>query len=290
MKRLALILCAMLVLAVLGTSAFAKKGGIPNGKGYGRGGRHGSAQPTPGLVQTNSDEEDGDEDQTIDEPADEDTANEVDDDEDDQDDQDAEDADDGAEIEDSDDEGEQGQNGKETPKDPADYHGLNKQGKRRHLYLYQKDPATWETLVGGAWGKLTFTPSGDEFCFVFNGHNLQPGTSYTLVYYLDDHCPSTVVCIGKGTANNGGQLHIAGCADTGDIPMEGDENAYKGGGKIWLVVSEDVQCSEEGSQMVVWHPENYLFEYNLITFDDTSDDTEEGGQEAEEEGAEEGEP
>ena len=39
------------------------------------------------------------------------------------------------------------------------------------------------------------------------------------------------------------------------------------GAKIWLVLSEDVDC--DAQQMIGWNPAEYLFEYALITFDDT---------------------
>ena len=29
-----------------------------------------------------------------------------------------------------------------------------------HLYLYEKDPATWEIVEGGAWGKMKYNYEG----------------------------------------------------------------------------------------------------------------------------------
>ena len=40
-----------------------------------------------------------------------------------------------------------------------------------HLYLYEKDPATWDIVEGGAWGKMEYKLSGSTFDFVFNGHD-----------------------------------------------------------------------------------------------------------------------
>ena len=58
--------------------------------------------------------------------------------------------------------------------------------------------------------------------------------------------------------------------DTGDLPTEADIND---GAKIWLVASMDVECGDDvtQAQMVGWAPEEYLFEYDLITFDDTDE-------------------
>jgi len=132
-----------------------------------------------------------------------------------------------------------------------------------HLYLHQKDSSTWEIVDGGAWGKMKYNLSGSEFKFVFNGHQLEVGWDYTLIYYPDPWPGSGLICLGSGIANGGGNVHIMGSVHTGDLPAEGDENE---GAKIWLLLSSDVSCHH---QMVGWDPTEYVFEYDLITFDDT---------------------
>ncbi len=135
-----------------------------------------------------------------------------------------------------------------------------------HLYLYEKDPATWEIVEGGAWGKMKYNLSGSTFDFVFNGHGLNAGDNYTLIYYPDPWPGNDLICLGSGIANGGGNVHIKGSVNTGDLPIEADEN-YKDGAKIWLVLSSDVNCNDQ--KMKGWQPTEYLFEYDLITFDDT---------------------
>jgi len=134
-----------------------------------------------------------------------------------------------------------------------------------HLYLYEKDPSTWQIVPGGAWGKMKYNLSGPTFQFVFNGHGLVPGSNYTLMYYPDPWPGNGLICFGSGTANGYGDVHIQGAVNTGDLPAASDAN-YPGGAKIWLVLSSDVSC---GTAMVGWNPTEYLFEYKLITFDDT---------------------
>ncbi len=51
-----------------------------------------------------------------------------------------------------------------------------------------------------------------------------------------------------------------------DLPDPKDAN-YPDGAKIWLVLSEDYDAAEK--KMTVWNPAEYLFEYELITYDDT---------------------
>jgi hypothetical protein len=135
-----------------------------------------------------------------------------------------------------------------------------------HLYLFEKDPATWEIVEEGAWGKMQYTLAGSEFDFVFNGHGLENGSEYTLIYYPDPWPGSGLICLGTGTADEFGDVHIMGSVDTGDLPAEIDDNERA---KIWLVLSKDVDC--EAQNMVGWNPTEYLFEYDLITFDDTDE-------------------
>jgi len=133
-----------------------------------------------------------------------------------------------------------------------------------HLYLYEKDPDTWEIVEDGAWGKMKYNISGPEFDFVFNGHGLVEGTEYTLIYYPDPWPGTGLICLGSGTVNEEGNIHIAESVEIDtDLPIEEDEND---GAKIWLVLSEDFNCDGEWS---AWNPTEYLFEEDLITFDDT---------------------
>jgi hypothetical protein len=135
-----------------------------------------------------------------------------------------------------------------------------------HLYLFEKDPATWEIVENGSWGKMQYTLTGSEFDFVFNGHGLENGSEYTLLYYPDPWPGNGLIRLGTGTACDEMDVHITGSVDTGDLPTADDENE---GAKIWLVLSSDVDCVNQ--TMVGWNPTEYLFEYDLITFDDTDE-------------------
>ena len=145
----------------------------------------------------------------------------------------------------------------------ADKNGPAGKSDIAHLYLYEKD-ADWNIVDGGAWGKMKYNLLGETFDFVFNGHGLVEGTEYTLIYYPDPWPGSGLICLGEGTVNEEGDIHIAESLDTGDLPIATDENS---GAKIWLVLSDDVDC--ENAEMIGWTPIEYLFEYDLITFDDT---------------------
>lgn len=122
-----------------------------------------------------------------------------------------------------------------------------------HLYLHEKDPDTWIIEEDGAWGKMKYNISGPEFDFVFNGHGLEVGKDYTLIVYYGEEWPGADICLGSGTVNTDGDIHIAESEVIGSLADA----------KIWLVLSEDL----DGCLMGAWNPTEYLFEYDVITFD-----------------------
>jgi len=140
--------------------------------------------------------------------------------------------------------------------------------KQAHLYLFEKDPTTWEIVENGSWGKMKYTREGSTFDFIFNGHELEINQSYTLIYYPDPWPGIGLKCLGSDISNEEGNIHIKESVDTGELPAFGDEN-YREGAKIWLVLSSDVDC--ENATMIGWNPTEYLFEYDLITFYDTDE-------------------
>jgi hypothetical protein len=137
-----------------------------------------------------------------------------------------------------------------------------------YLRLFQKEPADWSIVEGGAHGLLRYTQSGPMFVFHFDAHDLVPYTSYTLIYCPDPWPGDGLICLGSATTNyHGSLLNLAEAVEiSGSLPVEDDQN-YPDGGKIWLVRSEDVDCN--GKMMVDWEPGAYLFEENLITYEGT---------------------
>ena len=143
-----------------------------------------------------------------------------------------------------------------------------------HLYLVTKDytDPNWP-VIPGPWGKMKYNLSGPTFNFVFNGHGLDPNTSYTLIYYPDKEGNpwprEDIMCLGNDTADEDGNVHIKESVDTGDLPNPDPDIDINEGAKIWLVLSEAIDCNE--GMMFGWSPGKFLFEYDLITFDDTDE-------------------
>ncbi len=133
------------------------------------------------------------------------------------------------------------------------------------LYLYEKDPDTWEIVEDPAWGKLRYNLAGDEFEYGFNGHGLESNKNYSLIYYPEPQTdwPWPVTVIDSGMTNNGGNINLAGSVDLG-IDL-GDPEEDKGA-KIWLVLTVDIKGEDN---LTGWNPTEYLFENDLIFYDDT---------------------
>lgn len=158
-----------------------------------------------------------------------------------------------------------------------------------HLYLYEKNTSDWSIVDDGAWGKMKFNLAGPTFDFNFNGHGLTPDTDYSLIYYADYEDrfnnyggDNPGALIASGTSNEDGNIHLGGSIDLGmDLPHPDDANAYfhdysgapdfyatANGAKIWLVLSDDYDAAT--CTVTNWvNVEDFLFESDLITYDDT---------------------
>ena len=134
----------------------------------------------------------------------------------------------------------------------------------QQLYLVEKFPSgDWDTVVGGAWGKMTYNvASGD---YVFNGHGLVAEEDYTLINFarIDEQWPAAILILGTGIANGGGNVHIAGSIVALLPDLTGDDIT---GAKIWLVLTEDIGDLESFT-LDGWNPTEYLFEEDLIPLD-----------------------
>ena len=185
----------------------------------------------------------------------------------------------------------------------------NGEGKAGRLFLFQKCdeslipisghdsfgcpniPGPWSIFPDKErWGRLDHSLWGDKFKFSFSGRGLPPEKNYTLIYYPDPWPGDKLICLGSGkttpakgkgkghgkSGQKGGNIEIHGVVDIGtSLPADYDKNfnpmspSGAVGAKIWLVLSEDVQCptATVASKMLNWNPASYLFEYNLIVYE-----------------------
>ncbi len=158
------------------------------------------------------------------------------------------------------------------------------------LSLAQKDPTDWSIEEGGACGVLAYNLAGDTFDFGFCASDLESETNYSLIYYADFEDRLTYwggnnpgALIATMTTERDGSVCISGSIDLGmDLPHPDDANGditncdYSGppdyyehatGAKIWLVPSELYNATAK--EVTTWSPDRFLFETDLITYNDT---------------------
>jgi len=148
--------------------------------------------------------------------------------------------------------------------------------------IVSEESGPWPILPDKKFGVLTYNLWGDKFKFLFAGCGLDPATTYTLIYYPDPWPGENLICLGSGTTSSKGKLKISGkvVIPYPGLPQDYDANyspifpSGAVGAKIWLVLSEDVQCEATNNpgapQLIDWLPSEYLFEYNLINFESTA--------------------
>jgi len=133
------------------------------------------------------------------------------------------------------------------------------------LNMDNKNPTTWEPITTDTMkGTLTYNTSGDTFNYGFSGTGLQATTNYSLIYYADPwpgNNPGKL--IDTMTTDSLGAVSKAANVELGmDLPTSPDTN-FPAGAKIQLVPSIDY----DGTKLTAWNPTQYLFEMNLIQYD-----------------------
>jgi len=140
------------------------------------------------------------------------------------------------------------------------------------LYLNEKNPSDWTIVEDGAAGILGYNLGGPTFDYVFVSSGLEPETEYSLIYYADPWAGNNPgALIATMTTDVNGNVSISGgSVDLNtDLPNSADGN-YLDGAKIWLVLSGDYNSGTASTgPMTGWQPTEYLFEHNLITYNDT---------------------
>ncbi len=171
------------------------------------------------------------------------------------------------------------------------------------LRLENKDPDNdWEIIDDEIYGVLQYSTEGDMFCYDFRGYGLED-TDYSLIYYADHverftnwggDNPGALIASGTavdGTFTLSGSVNLREDLDADgiDLPCPPDSNidvhdysgppdnyAHAHGAKIWLVPSEcyDAESPDPIYKVISWEPDRFLFETDLITFDDTGNEYE----------------
>ena len=101
-----------------------------------------------------------------------------------------------------------------------------------------------------SWARMTYFWIGSSFDYVLNAHQLEAGSEWTLIARAAD---DSAICVGDGTVNPGGELHIAETLELDShLPDDLDpfeptpEGETPAGTTLELVPSDTVDC-EAGS-------------------------------------------
>lgn len=137
------------------------------------------------------------------------------------------------------------------------------------LSLENKDDQYWFVETDDMHGVLQYKDSGETFDWQLTVNGMEPSTEYKLVY-APDPWPQSLptnpnLMIASFTTDASGDWSGAGNTEMNmDFPDSADAN-FPTGAKIWVVVG----AHHDGTQMTAWEHTRYLFEYNLITYNDT---------------------
>ena len=153
--------------------------------------------------------------------------------------------------------------------------GPGPKGYQTTLVLDNKT-TNWVPIDDDIKATMTYKTSGEKFDYSLAGTVKNTSTEYCLIYYADpwpgdgtDH--STGALIGKATSDGSGNISIGSTQiELGtDLPNSKDQN-YPGA-KVWLIPCTHYNTATPGAQgkMIEWTHSEYLFDMNLITYDDT---------------------
>lgn len=80
----------------------------------------------------------------------------------------------------------------------------------KNLNLLEKDPATWDRVVDGAWGQIMTKPEDPKDRFPFNGHNL--------FSWHSESCPDlSLIFIESASTDEFQDVHVEGDIEPGII-------------------------------------------------------------------------
>jgi len=167
------------------------------------------------------------------------------------------------------------------------------------LKLENKNTSDWQPVTGdGIEGTLTYELAAPTFNYEFEATGLTAVTEYSLIYYADKQDrfvnwggdnPGALIAtfttdgsgnipVTTGSQNLAMNLpHASDWNGTAEANYCDKNNTYDDydlcrGAKIWLVPSAEYSA---GTKKVTWsNPGSYLYETDLITYDDTDTDGE----------------
>src|SRR5258708_5921971 len=131
-----------------------------------------------------------------------------------------------------------------------------------HTGFTKMDITTGNTVTSDSSASMMYFWFGSQFDYVLNAHGLDASTQWTLTYQPEPLPSSGVICLGNGTVNGGGQLHLANSIElNSNLPSKldptADPSTQPPDALLALVLSADVDCT--GGTMTNFQPDKYLW-------------------------------
>jgi hypothetical protein len=157
--------------------------------------------------------------------------------------------------------------------------GINLQGPQgqsgsshvAHTNFGMMDITTGASVPSNESATMMYFWFNSTFDYVLNAHQLPAGSLWTLTYQPEPLPSAGVICLGDGTVNNGGELHIANSLDLkSNLPPSLDPTAttQPPDALLALVLSADVDCT--GGTMTNFEPNVYLWSNPRVRYVDSS--------------------
>lgn len=138
-------------------------------------------------------------------------------------------------------------------------------GMITNLLVVKSGEPDWTILsgpkLGGAYATITYEQSGPTFRFRLDAEGLPPATSYLLVQFNDPWPGVPAEDIAAVTTDGAGDVTLDW------TEYEFNRDLLTGEPKIWLVLDGHVDTAND--EFTSWSPNNYLFEVDFLSYDDT---------------------
>ncbi len=138
-------------------------------------------------------------------------------------------------------------------------------GMATNLLVHKSGDPDWTILtgpqLGGAYATLTYWQSGPTFRFRIDAQSLPPNSTYVLVQFNDPWPGTPAEDLATVLTDVNGDIAL------GWTEYELNRDLLTGEPKIWLVPDGHVDTTQD--QFTQYVPAEYLFETDLLSFDDT---------------------
>lgn len=155
---------------------------------------------------------------------------------------------------------------------PIDLQGPQGQAGASHVAHtdFVKLDTAGNVVASDSSARMMYDWYASTFDYVLNAHQLDAGSQWTLTFQPET--TGTVLCLGNGTANGGGELHLANSIELNsnlppNLDPAADPSTQPPDAKLALVPTADVDCT--AGTMKTAEPNKYLWSQPRVRYIDT---------------------